>query len=97
VTAHPCVVHARLLFVSTRDGESVFDVRCVTPDSRGRSYTSVMRFASLPLPKSEQPRSAAAEFVRKLLGEKPAQAQPATQPEPLPTDLDQRVRLLGEW
>jgi hypothetical protein len=54
-----------------------------------------MRFASLPLPKSEQSRSPAAEFVRKLLGEKPAQ-QPQ-QPEPLPADLDQRVRLLGEW
>ena len=56
-----------------------------------------MRFASVPLPKSEQPRSPAAEFVRKLLGDKPAQPQPATQPEHLPADLDQRVRLLGEW
>jgi len=54
-----------------------------------------MRFASVPLPKSEQPRSPAAEFVRKLLGDKPVQPQPA-QPEP-PADLDQRVRLLGEW
>ena len=57
-----------------------------------------MRFAAVPLPKVEQ-RSPAAEFVRKLLGAEksglphPSQAQPA---EP-PIDLDQRVRLLGEW
>ena len=55
-----------------------------------------MRFAAVPLPKSE-PRSPAAEFVRKLLGEKPLAQQPApVQPEP-PQDLDQRVRLVGEW
>ena len=55
-----------------------------------------MRFASVPLPKSEPQRSPAAEFVRKLLGEKPPvpQAVPG-QPEP-PADLDQRVRLVGE-
>ena len=55
-----------------------------------------MRFASVPLPKSEPQRSPAAEFVRKLLGEK-APVQPVQgQPEP-PADLDQRVRLAGEW
>lgn len=55
-----------------------------------------MRFAAVPLPKAEPQRSPAAEFVRKLLGgEKPT---PQTgQAEPLPADLDQRVRLLGEW
>ena len=58
-----------------------------------------MRFAAIPLPKSEPHRSPAAEFVRKLLGaEKPAdpQSNPA-QAEPLPAELDQRVRLVGEW
>lgn len=56
-----------------------------------------MRFAAVPTPKDD-PRSPAAEFVRKLLGaDKPAQAQPSqAQPEP-PVDLDQRVRLVGEW
>jgi hypothetical protein len=56
-----------------------------------------MRFASVPLPKAEPQRSPAAEFVRKLLGEKVPASPPAqAQPEP-PTDLDQRVRLVGEW
>ena len=55
-----------------------------------------MRFASVPLPKSEQ-RSPAAEFVRKLLGEKPQQPPQQGQAEPPPVDLDQRVRLAGEW
>ena len=56
-----------------------------------------MRFASVPVPKIE-PRSPAAEFVRKLLGgDKPHAQQPLpAQPEP-PQDLDQRVRLVGEW
>lgn len=54
-----------------------------------------MRFAAVPLPKAEPQRSPAAEFVRKLLGAEKA-AMPA-QAEPLPADLDQRVRLVGEW
>ena len=56
-----------------------------------------MRFAAVPTPPAD-PRSPAAEFVRKLLGaDKPAQQPPAqAQPEP-PADLDQRVRLVGEW
>jgi hypothetical protein len=62
------------------------------------SYTSGMRFASIPVPKSEPQRSPAAEFVRKLLGEAPVPPQPVqAQPEPPPADLDQRVRLVGEW
>lgn len=58
-----------------------------------------MRFAAIPLPKDEPQRSPAAEFVRKILGgEKAALPQPAPgQAEPLPADLDQRVRLVGEW
>ena len=56
-----------------------------------------MRFASVPLPKPAEPRSPAAEFVRKLMGEKPEPAEPAQAPQELPADLDQRVRLIGEW
>lgn len=57
-----------------------------------------MRFASVPLPKAEPQRSPAAEFVRKLLGaEKQALPQPSAPVEPVPADLDQRVRLVGEW
>ena len=58
-----------------------------------------MRFAAVPLPKTEPQRSPAAEFVRKLLGADKA-AAPQTVPnpaDPVPADLDQRVRLLGEW
>jgi hypothetical protein len=54
-----------------------------------------MRFAAMPMPKSSEPRSPAAEFVRRLLGEKvPPQPSQAELP---PADLDQRVRLIGEW
>ena len=58
-----------------------------------------MRFAAVPLPKTEPQRSPAADFVRKLLGgEKAALPQPApVQAESPPADLDQRVRLAGEW
>jgi hypothetical protein len=56
-----------------------------------------MRFAAVPLPKTEPERSPAVEFVRRLVGDKlaplPAEAKAA---EP-PVDLDQRVRLVGEW
>ena len=55
-----------------------------------------MRFAAMPLPKNEPQRSPAAEFVRRLLGDKPATPQPQVLPEQ-PVDLDQRVRLIGEW
>jgi len=57
-----------------------------------------MRFAAVPLPKTEPQRSPAVEFVRRLIAAdrlplSPADAKTA---EP-PLDLDQRVRLLGEW
>ena len=56
-----------------------------------------MRFAAVPTPKAD-PRSPAAEFVRKLLGaDKPAPQQPAPSLQDVPVDLDQRVRLVGEW
>ena len=56
-----------------------------------------MRFASVPLPKPSEPRSPAAEFVRKLIGQKPEPAESLPGPQELPADLDQRVRLIGEW
>lgn len=57
-----------------------------------------MRFAAVPLPKIEPPRSPAADFVRKLLGaQKTAGAPTAPAQADLPADLDQRVRLVGEW
>lgn len=58
-----------------------------------------MRFAAITMPKTEPQRSPAAEFVRRLVGADklapptPAEGKPA---EP-PGDLDQRVRLIGEW
>jgi hypothetical protein len=57
-----------------------------------------MRFAAVLLPKTEPQRSPAAEFVRKLLGgDKAAAPQTPNPADPVPADLDQRVRLLGEW
>ena len=57
-----------------------------------------MRFASVALPKPSESRSPAAEFVRKLVGDKPEPPAISAQPQPeLPSDLDQRVRLIGEW
>jgi hypothetical protein len=58
-----------------------------------------MRFASVSLPKAEPQRSPATEFVRRLLtGEKPPPQPLSQEPcDPLPADLDQRVRLVGEW
>lgn len=58
-----------------------------------------MRFAHMP-PSKPEPRTPAADFLRRLLANDPARAeeaplQPASQDAPL--DLDQRVRLVGEW
>ena len=58
-----------------------------------------MRFAAVPMPKSEPPRSPAAEFVRRLMASDKLALQPQAEvksAEP-PLDLDQRVRLVGEW
>lgn len=57
-----------------------------------------MRFAAVTMPKTEPQRSPAAEFVRRLVGaQKPPSPGPEARPAEPPVDLDQRVRLLGEW
>jgi hypothetical protein len=58
-----------------------------------------MRFAAVTLPKTEPQRSPAVEFVRRLVGaDKPLPPTPAEgKPAEPPVDLDQRVRLVGEW
>jgi len=57
-----------------------------------------MRFAAMPRQQQPQRTSAAAEFVRRLVtAPAPAKAQPAPARADLPADLDQRVRLVGEW
>ena len=62
-----------------------------------------MRFAAAPVPPSE-PRSAAADFLLRLTGGKTPAASAAAQVRAaveevseLPAELDQRVRLIGEW
>jgi hypothetical protein len=57
-----------------------------------------MRFAAVTMPKTEPQRSPAIEFVRRLVGgdKLPAAPVEGRLAEP-PVDLDQRVRLLGEW
>jgi hypothetical protein len=62
-----------------------------------------MRFANVPAPHPDR-RAPATDLLRRLLG---AAVTPASQtaspslqplrPEDLPRDLDQRVRLVGEW
>jgi hypothetical protein len=56
-----------------------------------------MRFAAVPPPK-QPPRTPAAELIRRLVrGESLARLQAQAKPQELPSDLDQRVRLVGEW
>ena len=64
-----------------------------------------MRFANVPVPPPER-RAPASDFLRRLIGaavipDATLQASAPTlqplQPEDLPRDLDQRVRLIGEW
>jgi hypothetical protein len=58
-----------------------------------------MRFAAVTMPARTEPqRSPAAEFVRRLVtGEKLQGAPAEPRPSDPPLDLDQRVRLAGEW
>ncbi len=59
-----------------------------------------MRFAAIRRTKLS-PRTSAAEWVRRLVsGQASIRPQPTAAPlrrEELPADLDQRVRLVGEW
>jgi hypothetical protein len=57
-----------------------------------------MRFAAVVRP--EPPgRAPAAELLLRLLAGRPliGAAKDAARPQELPADLDQRVRLVGEW
>jgi hypothetical protein len=59
-----------------------------------------MRFAAVIVPSQPQPqRAPAAELLRRLVAGEPLTRPPLTEsPAPdLPADLDQRVRLVGEW
>jgi hypothetical protein len=58
-----------------------------------------MRFAAVPLPQTGPgpQRSPAVEFVRRLIAADKPLPQAEARPAEPPVDLDQRVRLLGEW
>ena len=57
-----------------------------------------MRFAAMPRQQQPQRTSAAADFVRRLVSApEPVKPEPASARTDLPADLDQRVRLVGEW
>jgi hypothetical protein len=59
-----------------------------------------MRFAAVNVPKQQPQRTSATELLirRIALGEPLPPAQPApVRQQDLPADLDQRVRLVGEW
>ena len=59
-----------------------------------------MRFANVNVPKDKKPAHApAAEIIRRIVaGEPVGRLQPAVAPpRELPVELDQRVRLVGEW
>jgi hypothetical protein len=57
-----------------------------------------MRFAAVIGTKPPERAPAAAEFVLRLLaGEALKRAAQEPGRQPLPADLDQRVRLVGEW
>ena len=55
-----------------------------------------MRFAAVIVPK-QPPRTAPAELIRRLVAGEPLRTQPVPRPQDLPVELDQRVRLVGEW
>ena len=58
-----------------------------------------MRFSATIQTRQPFRAPAAAEFIRRLLAAKPVERQepPPPRADELPMDLDQRVRLLGEW
>jgi hypothetical protein len=61
---------------------------------------AAVRFPGTMQPKQPQRHAAAGELLRRFLS--PAALQPCAEPAPvrpeeLPVDLDQRVRLVGEW
>ena len=59
-----------------------------------------MRFAAVNVSKDQQPvRTPAADILRRIVGgEALGRMQPAVAPpKDLPVELDQRVRLVGEW
>jgi len=63
-----------------------------------------MRFANVPVPPPER-RAPATDFLRRLIGAavvpgavlQTSSPPQSLRPEDLPCDLDQRVRLVGEW
>lgn len=58
-----------------------------------------MRFAAIKTSPPQRTQSAR-DILRKLLETKPGltdEQQPMVRAEELPVDLDQRVRLVGEW
>ena len=58
-----------------------------------------MRFAAVIVPSKPPQRAPAADLLRRLVAGEPLTRPFLAQPEPqdLPADLDQRVRLVGEW
>ncbi|WP_158290148.1 hypothetical protein [Ramlibacter sp. WS9] len=58
-----------------------------------------MRFSAAIQPQQPLRTSAASDFIRRIVsGQLPHQQQPEpVDVKELPADLDQRVRLVGEW
>jgi hypothetical protein len=58
-----------------------------------------MRFAAVIVTTKPQQRAPAAELLRRLVAGESLARPPSNEPksQDLPADLDQRVRLVGEW
>jgi hypothetical protein len=58
-----------------------------------------MRFAAVIVTTKPQQRAPAAELLRRLVAGESLAHPPSNEPksQDLPADLDQRVRLVGEW